>query len=108
MEKAGLVGRLREKMLRPINTCAIKTSRKRVFTLEQFSTALCEMKAIVNPRYLMCMYAEHDEPDVVAPFHFFSKKKYTALSALGSSHGISTRTQVLKIWKRRGRAVTHF
>lgn len=61
--------------MRSVKTCLRKTLGKGVFTLELFSTVLCELEEVVDSRSLRYIYEEHEDRGVIAPSHFFSGKK---------------------------------
>ncbi|XP_064469670.1 uncharacterized protein LOC135384399 [Ornithodoros turicata] len=80
VERAAWWGGFWERMVRTVKTTLRKVLGTSSLTLDQLTTLLTEVEAMVNSRPISFVYSDSNEPDPLSPAHFLVGKHITRLS----------------------------
>ena len=91
-----------------VKRCLRKTTGRKHFTLEQLSTLLAEIEAVLNSRPLTYVYEDFESGFVLTPSHFLVMNRKLGLPAVEDEYfkdadylpDRSSTTQLLESWKK--------
>ena len=103
-----LAGGFYERLVGMVKRCLRKATGRKHFTLEQLSTLLTEIEAILNSRPLTYVYEDFESGFVLTPSHFLVMNRKLGLPAIDDEYfkdadyqpDKSSTTQLLEGWKK--------
>ena len=97
-----------ERLVGMVKRCLQKAAGRKHFTLEQLSTLLTEIEAILNSKPLNYVYGDFESSFVLTPSHSLVLNRKLGLPAIDDEYfkdayyqpDISSTTQLLEVWKK--------
>lgn len=108
VERAPWWGGFWERMVGSVKSCLKRNIGKAALDVDQITTVLTEVEAVINSRPMTYVYSEPNEPNVLTPAHFLCGRRLTTLPHHKRGDVTSTRTELVGRWSHRQRLMNMF